>query len=313
MPVTEFNELPGEPSVTHELPPRWKRLLRRVAKVVFGVVLFVGCAYGLLYLYARYRYPYGSSHCCILALGATLDRYADANGGVYPHGEATPEASLSLLSRKELSFAENPRSAVELLRGKTVPAEVVQARLAAGTLLDADACGWHYVEGLTRKDNPELAILWDKVGLGHNGERSGGAHEVRFIGGTRRFVPADEWPEFIARQNELMKTRSAAARTARPDLTAKIKLPDGQVVDHADEAWTLSMDSADGDDSRRVSGPSITPIHLRWYDLQNSAVQPRVLIFRLSLGKMQSQPVEVTVSPDGVRPQRIIFVMSESN
>ena len=241
---------------------------------------------------------------------------AEANSGVYPHGEVTPEASLSLLSRRELSFAENPHSAVELLRGKTVPAEAVRAKLAAGQLLDPDTCGWHYVEGLTRRDNPELAIVWDKVGLGHNGERLGGAlHEVLFVGRTLAVYYDRPVAGVRCRAKpSSLKTRSAAAKTARPDLTAKIKLPDGKLVGHFDEAWTLSMNSVDGDESHRHSGLAVTPASLRWYDLHSSRNDSRrELIFRLSLGKMRSQPVEVRVGPDGATPDAIIFEMTESN
>jgi len=53
-----------------------------------------------------------------------------------------------------------------LVTGKTVPIEVAQAALARYGKLGPDSCGWHYVEGLTEADDPEIAILWDKVGLG---------------------------------------------------------------------------------------------------------------------------------------------------
>jgi hypothetical protein len=191
---------------------RSKKWLRRLLRVVVVAAVFMGGAYELFRWYVNYRYPYGSSHCCILAVGGSLRQYADANRGFFPHGEATPEASLSLLSRKELSFAENPCGAVELLRGKTVPAERVRARLAAGELLDPESCGWHYIEGLTLTDNHELAIVWDKVGLGHNGERMPhGSHEVLLVDGTRRFITAKEWPQFLKRQEQLLEKRSAAA------------------------------------------------------------------------------------------------------
>lgn len=291
-----------------------KTWLRRLGRVGVVVTVLLGGAYGLLRWYVHHRYPYGWSHCCIKGLGLGLHNYATTNGGFFPRGEATPEASLSLLSRKELSFTENPRSAVELLRGKTVPAERVLARLAAGELLDPDTCGWHYVEGLTLSDNHELAIVWDKVGLNHNGERlPDGGHEVLFLDGTRRVITGKEWPEFLERQNQLLEARSVAAVQAEPDLVASVKLPDGSVVDQFERPWTLWIKSTDGAESRQNAGHSISQGDLRWYDLKSSVndVPSRKFIFKLSLGDMISQPVEVEVSSDSVTPGSIVFEMHD--
>ena len=47
--------------------------------------------------YWKYQYPYGQTHRCTRAMWFTLNEYAYAHEGKYPMGEATPEASLSLL------------------------------------------------------------------------------------------------------------------------------------------------------------------------------------------------------------------------
>jgi len=187
-----------------------RRWLRRLAKVLAVVIVFLSAAYGGLRWYGHYRYPCGPSHCCIKGLGLALWNYADTHDGLFPRGEATPEASLSLLARQGLGFDGEPKQAVEILRGKTVPADKVQGRLAAGKLLDPETCGWHYVEGLTTNDDPALAIVWDKVGLGHNGERlSDGGHEVLFVDGHRQMVSGKDWPEFLDRQKKQLAARSA--------------------------------------------------------------------------------------------------------
>src|SRR5262245_38621942 len=80
------------------------------------------------FAYYRYRYPYGYSHCCDVALACALEQYAEEHGGWFPRGEATPEASLSLLYREDPAVAYS-------LRGKTVPESVVRARLESGELL----------------------------------------------------------------------------------------------------------------------------------------------------------------------------------
>ena len=123
--------------------------------------------------------------------------YSDQHGGWFPKGEATPETSLSLLHR------ENPRgeSRPTYCGAKTVPEATVRARLEAGELLTPETCGWHYVEGLRRGDDPRLALFWDKAGLGHNGERlSNGGHYVCFISMSFEYVPGDQWETFLAEQ-----------------------------------------------------------------------------------------------------------------
>jgi hypothetical protein len=100
-----------------------------------------------------------------------------------------------------------------LLRGKTVPLETVEEILDSGQLLGPETCGWHYVEGLTLKDDTHIAILWDKIGLGHNGERlPEGGHYVVFLTGYREYIPESEWPAFLEKQEELLRQRRPIQR-----------------------------------------------------------------------------------------------------
>lgn len=123
--------------------------------------------------------------------------------GWYPAGAANPEASLSLLYPKYAGPA--------MLQGKTVPLATVEAILASGRLLGPASCGWHYVEGLTEADDPRLALLWDKISLGHNGQRQpqGGHHVIRVRPSHVNFVPESQWPAFLAEQADLLQKRAA--------------------------------------------------------------------------------------------------------
>jgi hypothetical protein len=150
----------------------------------------------------RSRYPYGQSHCCDLILLNALEDYARDHGGAFPTGEATPEASLSLLYPK---YAD-----AYLLRGKTVSEEVVQGVLDRGERLGPETCGWHYVEGLTLNDDPRLAIFWDKIGLGHNGERlPPGGHWVMRFHHQREYIAGPDWEAFLQEQKKLLAERGA--------------------------------------------------------------------------------------------------------
>jgi hypothetical protein len=171
---------------------RWGLLLTLV--LALGGVAVLG--------WWQWRYPYGYSHCCDKGLMFALQQYAEDHGGAYPSGEATPDASLSLLYPKYAS--------AELLRGKTVPLEVVQDILARGEKLGPHTCGWHYVEGLRLDDDKRLALLWDKAGLGHFGERlPDGGHTVLFVGLGYDYVEGARWEAFLQEQQKLLADRAA--------------------------------------------------------------------------------------------------------
>jgi hypothetical protein len=222
----------------------------------------------------------------------------------------------------ELHSAEEPEMAVQILRGKTVPADNVRGQLVAGELLDPETCGWHYVEGLTLPDDPALAIVWDKVGLGHNGQRlSEGGHEVLFVSGSSRVVSGKEWPEFLDHQKQLLASRANAAQKARPALTARIRLPAGEVVDQFAGPFVLSEIEAtaggESSGSSQKSGNSLGAGDLRWFQLKSwgsdGAPLESTHTFTLSLGKFKSRPVDVKVSGDQVTPDSIVFEMQDSD
>ena len=112
-------------------------------------------------------------------------------------GGSTPEASLSLLYPK---YAD-----ANILRGKTVPEDVVRKLLESGQPLTPDTCGWQYVDGLTvpKEGFICIAIFWDKIGLDHNGGRlPHGGHSVTFMTGSGQVIREADWPRFIAEQQK---------------------------------------------------------------------------------------------------------------
>jgi hypothetical protein len=156
----------------------------------------------LAYAGYRYTYLYGMDHCCDLGLYNELARYAADHDGWFPRGEATPEASLSLLYRQDPANAYN-------LRGKSVPESVVLQRLARGDLLTPETCGWHYVEGLRVDDDPRLALFWDKAGLDHFSARlSNGGHWLIKVDGDIAYIPESDWTAFLQEQEHLLKERA---------------------------------------------------------------------------------------------------------
>ena len=151
-----------------------------------------------------------------------------------------PRPSLGLLHRPSYDLD------AEILRGKTVAIEVVQRVLDQGGLLGPDTCGWHYAEGLTQNDDRRLALLWDKVGLGHNGERyPDGSRQVVFVGCEVRMVSGAEWPKFLEEQRELLSKRDAAAVRGGP-------VAGDQGQDYAVEGRLVAVTGED----HRCNGPA---------------------------------------------------------
>ncbi len=176
------------------------------------VILVAGALFHLGRAAYYYEFPYGYNHCCDLQLSGSLLNYAYKHGGWFPRGESCPEASLSLLY-----YDDHRETYPHLLAGRTVPEELTAERLSQGKLLTPETCDWHYVEGLRSDDDRRLALFWDKVGLGHDGQRMPpGWHTVLFVDGQRRTYTAEEWPEFLAEQQKLLaevpKHRAAAAK-----------------------------------------------------------------------------------------------------
>src|SRR5581483_10345159 len=104
----------------------------RLCGVVLGCIALVTIG---LWLRHKSWYPYGWSHCCDKQLMFALLNYAEEHGRAFPSGETSPEASLSLLYP---TYTD-----ANLLRGKTVPLNTVQAILNRGELLTPESCGWH--------------------------------------------------------------------------------------------------------------------------------------------------------------------------
>jgi hypothetical protein len=178
-----------------------RRRTRFLLPALFAVIAVIALGFGLYRSWYVDRYPYGRTHACDKLLYLMLLQYAEANNGAFPAGGPTPEGTLSVLYQLDPNIAY-------LLAGKTASVDDAEQLLASGKLLDPKTCSWHYVEGLRKTDNPKLALFWDKVGLGHHGERrSEDGHTVWFIGGEHRWVSAEEWPSFISEQEKLLPKR----------------------------------------------------------------------------------------------------------
>jgi hypothetical protein len=248
----------------------------------------------------HYTFPYGWSHCCDIQLGSALEQYAEEHGGHFPSGGDCPEASLSLLYS---NYAD-----ANLLRGKIVPVDIVERALATKGKLGPDSCGWHYVEGLTLSDDPRIAIVWDKVGLGHNGQRlKNGGHSIILANGFRDFVSGARWPQFLEEQKQLLSHRGLEAAQAAPALTASIRLPGGEILTNCSGTYELAT-TATSPHYSGTGGESGENLKLRWFRLTPDECQ-MTWVLTLPEQKLRSKPVTFTVTNGQASPNSITFEM----
>lgn len=272
------------------VPPRKSKF----KKIFFSLVVFIALGVAAEQVWYRYTYPYGWSHCCDILLGFALEQYAQDHGGRFPSGGDCPEASLSMLYSNYVD--------ADLLRGKIVSLATVQRALAENGKLGPDSCGWHYVEGLTLSDDPRIAIVWDKVGLDHNGRRTkNGGHSIIQVDGMRGFVSGGEWPKFLQEQQELLAHRSQDAIRAFPALTASIRLPNGQILTNCPGSYELVTDSG------TQSGSNM---NLQWYHIYPENGE-NAWALTLPDQKLRSKPVTFTVKDGKASPNSIIFEMEK--
>jgi hypothetical protein len=177
---------------------RWKKWMVWCLGAMVVMVLSVAG-------YFWYMYPEGYHPACGRALRGSLEIYAGDHDGKYPAGEATPEASLSLLYPDYCD--------AYILAGKTKSAKEAERILKAGGKLGPETCDWHYVEGLTQKEyyDMDMALFWDKSNLNHQGRRMlDGSHEVYRQGTfSPDYVPGSKWAEFLAEQKRLLEERAS--------------------------------------------------------------------------------------------------------
>jgi hypothetical protein len=172
--------------------PRWRWLLLTLALLVV-----------LGYIYVRtHPLVFIDTHRhCIKAAGLELENYAREQDGRYPFHPRGYGNALLLMSEDSLHTFTGPGYD---------PAPLREAK-RTGKDLPEEECRRVYIQGLTKKSNPDLAVLFDKL------PTPGGDHctlpfrmwaslgrEVWLIGMGHSFVQERDWPEFTRKQVELL-------------------------------------------------------------------------------------------------------------
>jgi hypothetical protein len=198
------------------MPPR--RTVLRLA--LAAAALLIALAYYLRTHPLVFNESFVSHAHCMKAVGLAFWMYAaDCDGHFPSHADGYGDALL-ILARSYGSYLPH-------LTGPGYGLEAFREALTSGGDVDEVRCGRVYIQGLTARNDPQLALLFDKaVSPGDHRHllarlvaRPG--REVWLIGEGLTFIPQGDWPEFARRQVELLVAagfrRGEAEQLYRPE------------------------------------------------------------------------------------------------
>jgi hypothetical protein len=146
---------------------------------------------------------FGHAHC-ITGGGLALVCYASGHFGNYPcHTNGYGDALLLMTNEVGGWWAS--------VTGPGYSERPFLEALASGTHLPDVACGRVYIQGLSETNDPNIALLFDKL------PTPGGDHchffrrlwtplsrEVWTLGGATKTIRESNWPDFVRKQIELL-------------------------------------------------------------------------------------------------------------
>jgi hypothetical protein len=142
---------------------------------------------------------WGHAHCIKMS-GIDLVIYAKEHGGLFPHHTNGYGDALLLLTNSWLPS----------LTGPGYDAGVFERALRTGRDVPESECGRVYVQGLSETNDPDIALLFDKLPTpGDHRQllsRIGAplVREVWTIGGGMQIVRESEWPGYARKQIALL-------------------------------------------------------------------------------------------------------------
>jgi hypothetical protein len=174
----------------------WRWFLLALATLAVLAVVYVRVHW------RHYRLVFMEAHThCIKCAGLGLEQYASEHQGRFPFHPKGYGNALLLLNEDYFATLTGPSyEATPFFKAKI-----------EGTDLAEEDCGRVYIQGLTKKSNSEIVLLFDKL------PTPGGDHchfpirlwaplgrEVWSVGRTHQFIRESEWPEFASTQVDLL-------------------------------------------------------------------------------------------------------------
>jgi hypothetical protein len=177
-----------------------KRLLWTCFLVpVFAAALFV--------LFAIFN-PFHAHEHCIKNTGLALRNYATDHNGNFPsHTNGFGDALVVLLKEGYLG-ATNGIQSSRLITGPGDDGQMFLDALRTAAPIPEEKCSRIYVQGLSERSNPGIAILFDKKPTrgGDHGRRPWGPllREVSLSDSSMQIIQEENWRSFASNQIELL-------------------------------------------------------------------------------------------------------------
>ena len=195
----------------------------------FTVVLCAGFAVvALCTFYVRthplvFNESFSEHAHCIKGTGLSLLTYAQDHQGRFPFHTNGYGDALLLITNEMADFWAG-------FTGPGYDGGVFAEAARTGRHIPEEACGRVYVQGLSRADNPQIALLFDKL------PTPGGDHchflarlraplvrEVWTIADGVKVIPENEWPAYSNQQIELLVGAGIAKAQAKSYYSEKPK------------------------------------------------------------------------------------------
>ena len=165
---------------------------------VVGFLLLVGIPLHQKMYPLSYRPTSGT---CVRQIQISLAMYAETNNGVFPyHPDGYADAFLLLYP----SYT----SSCKALTGPYYNTSVLKATYESGGDVPEDVCGYVYIQGLSKSDNQNIIILFEKVashGGWHFSRGTPLGRRAMTLGGERKYLLNKDWDKIVSEQIKLLK------------------------------------------------------------------------------------------------------------
>jgi hypothetical protein len=156
---------------------------------------------------------------CIKQAGLAFRLYSQENHGDFPYDTNGFGNALLLLVKSGYLGDTNGQYSIGPVTGPGDDGTNFREALRTGSPIPEQKCSRIYIQGLSEKNNPLIAILWDKKSSpgGDHFHRPWGPllREVCLLDGSMQVISEKNWAAFSSNQVELLVQDGIARATAR--------------------------------------------------------------------------------------------------
>lgn len=194
-------------------------IARRKKWVLLGSLLLIPVLLVSAYICIAVFNVFHAHEHCIKQAGLAFKTYALDNNGNLPYDTNGFGNALLRLVKGGYLGDTNGQSSIGPITGPGDDGRIFREALKTGAPIPEQKCSRTYVQGLSEKNNPQIAILWDKKSSpgGDHFHRPWGPllREVCLLDGSMQVIPEKNWAAFSSNQVELLVQDGILRTTAR--------------------------------------------------------------------------------------------------